>query len=97
MARTLGSKNYKTREVDAIIDAAKLGPLEGLMAVIANDFDTLNVEPDEISLMLRIDAMKTLMKYRYSQKQALEISTPEPITVEVVRYLTDASKDRSSS
>jgi hypothetical protein len=90
--RAPGIPNKKTKEVCDLIDKAKLGPLEFLIAVLSLDYEALSIESakkvqwtnagieyevDAIPVELRMDAAKTLMKYRYSQKQAVEHSTGE--------------------
>lgn len=90
--RPKGLPNKKTQEICALIDQAELGPLEFHLAILNLDYEKLKLpgekrtewtgsgieyEVDSIPLELRMDSAKTLMKYRYSQKQAVEHSTGE--------------------
>lgn len=90
MARPKGLPNKRTKEICELIDGSKLGLIEAMIAVLNNDWKTLGLddakktqwtssgieyEVDAITLDQRIEIMKTLIKYRYSQKQSVEVST----------------------
>lgn len=90
--RGKGIPNKRTKEICELIDKAQLGPAEFHIAVLNLDYKTLKLESDKktewtssgieyevdaIPLEMRMDSAKTLMKYRYSQKQAVEMSTGE--------------------
>lgn len=102
MPRPLGSKNKRTADLDDIIDASPLGLLDAYLAVMNGDWKALGyetgtttkwlpsgieIEEDRITLDHRTSAMKELMKYRYAQKRAVEVSTaPEGIKIIVEDY-----------
>jgi len=103
--RAKGIPNKRTKEISDLIDQSKLGPAEALLAILNRDFEALGLdsakvsrwtsagieyEEDAISLNAQLDAAKTLMKYRYSQRQAVEVSNGEdgPLRIEVVRYIS---------
>ena len=102
--RAKGIPNKKTKEIVELIDKSKLGPAEALLAILNGDYETLGhkegfrtiftpqgIEMEEpiIKLEHQLAAAKELMKYRYSQKKALELSGNEekPLTVKIIDYL----------
>jgi hypothetical protein len=90
--RPKGIPNKRTKEICDLIDQSRLGPAEALLAILNLDYKALGrdsatrtrwtsagieYEEEVISLESQLDAAKQLMKYRYSQKQAVEVSTGE--------------------
>ena len=88
--RPKGVKNSRNRDLDALIDASPLGPAEAYLAVLNNDWGKLGYDSGErvywlqsgievaeplITLDHKLSAAKELMKYRYAQKKAMELST----------------------
>lgn len=102
MAKKKGTPNKKTTEICELIDRAALGPLEFHLAVLNLDYKKLKIdspkrtewtgsgieyEVDAITLDQRMDSAKTLMKYRYSQKQAVDVTSGgEPLKLIIEDY-----------
>jgi hypothetical protein len=90
--RRPGSKNIISKEADEIFERLKFCPLEGLVQFAKGDWKALGYESEtrtcftaagiefEESIIKpehRLAALKEACKYRFAQKKALELSSPD--------------------
>lgn len=102
MARTKGSRNKRTFEVEEIASRYKLQPFEFAMTVLNNDWEALGFEgatkitytaagievvESNIKLSERIECAKFAGKFLYSPKQPMDPATGDAgITIKIVDY-----------
>jgi hypothetical protein len=105
MGRPKGSKNKIGLIAEHIAANYHMHPFEVLMKILNNDWEGLGYEAEiyhketpsgEVKIgyvltpQMRLDAAKEATKYLFSQKKAVEISTPEGegFRIEVVDYVS---------